>query len=211
MRLMSQSRPLEGSLKALRTFGVVFLALAAVSHAATEAKPQIWNVELEPDERFGNAHVAVLEAATDAVGQRYIVKGLKVIEPVSVIVVTATADEQVDVALLKWSWDDPPERNGSTRGSGKVQFDFRTEGDLLIDVRSPAETPYQLVVWKGPELPVLIRDGFVSPKEFARRRRRQAQGATGAGGTSPPLLMATGLLGGVVVVLAAVVLRRKAS
>jgi hypothetical protein len=199
------------SWKALHSWGVVFLALAAVSHAANEAKPQIWNVELEPNERFGNAHVAVLEAATDAVGQRYIVKGLKVIEPVSVIVVTATADEQVDVALLKWSWDDPPERNGSTRGSGKVQFDFRTEGDLLIDVRSPVETPYKLVVWKGPELPVLIRDGFVSPEEFERRGSEKAQGATSAGGTSPGLWVGTGLLGATVVVLAAVMVRRKAS
>jgi hypothetical protein len=189
-----------------RTRGMTIATLAmAIAAPAAAAQPEgrqggtVHQLTLEQHPEIPNGRIAMVEGEAGADGVRLVVSKLSILQPVGVLL--AAVDPQDDLQLSLWKYaEDDVARQGSTRGSGAVSFQLRTEDDLQIRVVSP-EGPkrYRLAVWAGDEVDVPVPSPFVS----------QA-GVGGASGGTPPILyvLTAGVLA-IAVFLGMMVMRRK--
>jgi hypothetical protein len=110
-------------------------------------------------------------------------------------------EDELSLQLLKDRWD-RPHRTGSTKGTGKVSFAVRTQGEMRILVTAPAPTPYQLLVWSGDEIKLPMRSPFMPMPDY---RKRHPEVAGGVGGyalwTFAALLVVVAGLGGALIMV----------
>lgn len=145
----------------------------AQDDGAEAAARQTLQIEVQEDARLPDGKSAFIEGTTDAIGQKFLLEGTEVTQPIIVGVYTEHADDDVRVQLVKDNWDQP-EREASTAGSGKAEFDFRTFDGFKLKISSPHETAYQLVVWVGNE-PPLAMPAVATPASMFADSDSQAQ------------------------------------
>ncbi len=113
----------------------------------------LMQIEIKPDPRIPKGKSAFIHGETDAIGDKFLVEGIDVMQPVYVGVYTKNADDKIRVRIVKDNWD-KSEREANTDGTGKAEFTFRTYDSFKIGIDAKEDTEYQIVVWVGDEIPV---------------------------------------------------------
>lgn len=100
---------------------------------------------------------------------RLSLEGLSVMQPVVLSLLTERPVADVTLSALK-PMTQVPEKTVSTDNTGKTQLAFRVQGDAIIQIQAAKkETPYQLMVWVGPELRTPMPSPFKSANPEALR------------------------------------------
>lgn len=110
----------------------------------------LMQIEVKPDERIPKGKSAFIHGETDAIGDKFLVEGIDVMQPVYVGVYTKNADDKIRVRIVKDNWD-KAEREENTDSTGKAEFTFRTYDGFKIGIDAKEDTEYQIVVWVGDE------------------------------------------------------------
>ncbi len=175
--------------------------LVAISQNPADSTP-VHELTLQENSAIKNGRIAMVEGETDEKGVRMLVAKLSILQPVAV---TLVADPNDDVKLSLWKYaEDDVAREGSTRGTGIVSFQLRTEDDLQIRVASPEGSKhYRLAVWAGDEVDPPM------PSPFVAQGSARAQGAAGGGFPRTLLYVLTAGVLAIVALLAVLVFRRK--
>lgn len=180
------------------------LALASLPSAAGAQQPDpndktpVHELTLEKHPDFSNGRIAMVEGEAGPEGVRLVVSKLSILQPVGVALVAADGGS-ADLQLSLWKYaEDEVQREGSTRGTGAVSFQFRTEDDLQIRIVSPdGPKRYKLAVWAGDEVDLPVPSPFVSQAGF-----------TGSG-TSPVMYVIAAAAVVIAIFLGVIALRRK--
>lgn len=190
----------------------LLLACAAAPSRADAQGPadsaSVHELTLEERPEIRNGRIAMVEGVAGPEGVRLMVGKLSILQPVAVTLVSS--QPQDDLRLSLWKYAEPAvAREGSTRGSGLLTFQFRTEDDLQLRIVSPGgPRPYRLAVWAGDEVEPAVASPFVPQSRF-RGESAGARGAAETGGSSQLVLwvLAAGLFA-VAGLLLILVLRR---
>ncbi len=187
-----------------RLFVAAVMAACAVPLVPLEVRAQdaqqtqVHELTLEKHRDIANGRIAMVEGEADAKGVRLVVSKLSLLQPAAVTLVALDGGADLQLSLWKYAEDDV-QRQGSTRGSGIVSFQFRTEDDLQIRVVSPdGPRKYRLAVWAGDEAELPVPSPFVSQAGF-----------TGAGGTPAILYVLTAGVLAIAAFLGVMVVRRR--
>jgi hypothetical protein len=163
-------------------------------------KATVHQLTLEKQDAIANGRMAMVEGEAGPEGVRLVVNKLSILQPAAVTLVAFDTNDDLQLSLWKYAEDDV-QRQGSTRGTGAVSFQFRTEDDLQIKIASPqGPKRYRLAVWAGEEIETPLPSPFVA----------QA-GAGGSSGTSPLLYVLTAGVVLIALFLGVMVMRRKKS
>lgn len=180
---------------------VLLLAAPAVGGGqeppGTEEEDLI-ELELAPRSEVPEGEIAAAEGTADTVGLRFILGGLSAVQPATVTLLADDPADDLRLELVKYDWT-TPERSGSTRGAGFVQFGFHTEGFVKIGVRSgEGPKPFTLVAWVGEEVVEVDDNVLVSPSDYrgGGSGAEYGRAATG-GGDRWPLVLGALLVGGI--------------
>jgi hypothetical protein len=148
----------------LMGFGLLALTLIAawalahpIEAMADEKKsviagPDAYTVKLEKDLKVPGAKVAYLEGNTDADGLYLELKDLWITQPVRIVLLAKTAQDDLRIQFRKYHWKKPSQQC-ATKTKGYCTFLFKTQGDVGMKVLSPqGMRPFRLEVWVGPEV-----------------------------------------------------------
>ena len=174
------------------------LAASAPQNPDPNDKTTVHPLTLDKHPAFANGRIAMVEGEATPEGVRLVVSKLSILQPVGVALV-AVDGGSADLQLSLWKYaEDEVQRQGSTRGSGYVSFQFRTEDDLQIKIASP-EGPrrYKLAVWAGDEVEVPLPSPFVSQAGF-----------TGSG-TSPLMYVIAAAVVAIAIFMGVIAMRRR--
>jgi len=148
------------------------LALPAVAMSqetpatATRQADSIPMLELARDPAINSGRVAAVKGTVGPDGLRFRVGELSILQPVTVMLLSAGDADDLTLSLYKKEWSNA-RRTGSTRGTGISRFEFRTQGGFNILLRgAAAETPFALLVWVGEELRPPMPDVVLTYDEF---------------------------------------------
>ncbi|HXG55076.1 MAG TPA: hypothetical protein VNJ03_06820 [Vicinamibacterales bacterium] len=182
----------------LLTLAAVLSVPIGARAQATPESPTVHTLTLEKHTDIPNGRIVMVEGDADAGGVRFVVNKLSILQPVAVMLVSPGSSEDLQLSLWKYAEDDVA-RQGSTRGSGMVSFQLRTEDDLQIRVASPeGSKKYRLAVWAGDEVDLPVPSPFVSQAGFS-----------GSSGTPSILYVLTAGVLVIAVLLGVMVMRRK--
>lgn len=178
------------------------LSCSSLAVAADAPAIKSYRLELKKMKGVERGKTAVVKGEAGDKPHRFLVDGLNMNMPVTVLVRPVRAADAVDIKLTKYGWNQPL-REGTAKGE-PLALQFRTEGEFQIAVTAAkARTPYRLLVWAGDEVKPELRPVVVKASEF---------GATKSGsGGSPVLWVIAGALLAIVALLGVLVMRRKAS
>lgn len=141
-------------------------ARAQTSDAEKQAQaiisPKAFRIEFKKIPELPKGRISLAEGTAGPDGVKFVAEHLSILQPVVVTVLAKNADDDVQVRLSKYRYDQA-DRSGSTQGTGTYTTKLRTQGDLKVVVTAARPTPFQLVVWAGDELqpelpPVVITD-----------------------------------------------------
>lgn len=187
--------------------GALFLYLlfnSNIAIAQNDAEPEarsLMQIEVKADDRIPEGKSAFIQGQADKLGDKYLVEGIEIAQPIHVGVFTEHAGDKVRVRIIKDDWG-KAEQEQSTNGTSKAEFKFRTFDNFKIWVTADQETPYQLMVWIGDELEIsqpsiaVPASEYVEPKENASNKNN----ANSSGGVSFSYLE-LGLIGVVLLLL----------
>jgi hypothetical protein len=203
--------------------GLLYLLLgssfAIAQGDAEQAEPEarsLMQIEVKPDERIPEGKSAFIKGGADKIGDKYLVEGIELTQPIHVGVFTKNAGEKVRVRIVKDDWEHA-EREENTNDTGKAEFKFRTFDNFKIWVTADQETPYQLMVWIGDEIntnqpPVAVpASEYVEPKDGADTSHNNKAEKTSSNGVSFSYLE-LGLIGAVILLVlgfVVILLRKK--
>lgn len=145
------------------TSGLLFASALSAQEAADDAT--IYRVEPVEDERLPGGRSSFLQGTADAAGDRFLVEGTQLLEPISVRVEPADPGRVLRVRIVKDDWT-LPERDDTTQLSGKVSFNFRTYDGFKFWITADEPTDYRLVVWIGDEIQIPLPAVVVPASEF---------------------------------------------
>ncbi|GAA4373999.1 hypothetical protein [Hymenobacter koreensis] len=171
--------------------------LAQGLNLAAEDPNKPTDLALAPDPDLPHGKTATVRGLANVEGQRMLVRGLGVMQPVVVTVFPEQKDARVRVELFKENWQQA-ERSEVSADSGRVQLRFRTEGDLGIWVKGEdgAPVPFYAVVWVGDEVEAPVPNPFTpTPVADMQSGPSSAPSAAAGGlGTTAWLAIVAGLL-----------------
>jgi len=177
----------------------------ASSESSTEKTPgppadqrNIMLIEVKPDERTPHGKSAFIHGETDAIGDKFLVEGLDVMQPVYVGVYTKNASDKINVRIAKDDLDEV-EQEGNTEGTGKAEFKFRTYESFKIGIDAEKDTEYQIMVWVGDEMPLEQPPIAVPASEYVEPENKT--GSDGKSGAVSFSFLELGLIGFVFVLL----------
>jgi hypothetical protein len=213
------------AVRAAGLFAGILFMFGAAALGAEETIP-LWGIVPKEDANLpAGGKIVALEGVTGDVQHRFVVEGLKITQPVIVMLTATNEGDDLQLQIAKYGFDHP-ERTGSTKDERSQIFRFRTEGDLKIAVSAAkAGMPYQLLVWTGDPIQPLLDPVLVPPAEYTPVAAVAKTSTTASAGivanTPPPAAVASssfgspvlwviaGLLFAIVALLAIVVLRRR--
>lgn len=203
---------LAGALAALCL--IAALPVAAQDEAADEQDRPVFRITPQPDDRVASGKAMFLQGKTDALGVRFVVDELDVMQPVTVALYTQSVEDDVRLQIVKdGSWEHPV-REARTGSERIAEFDFRTFDSFNIRVDADNPTDYQLAVWVGDALPEEPPAIAVPASEY-REPADSARGENAAdgrrGGAISLSYLEIGLIVALLVVIGAFLLRRKSS
>lgn len=183
------------------------VALAAVTcmpfawAAADAPSGRTYRLELKKMDGIEHGKTAVVKGEAGSQPHRFLVDGLNMNMPVTVLLRPVRENDAVTLRLTKYAWNQPL-REGTAKGE-PIGFKFRTEGEFQIAVSAEKPTPYRLLVWTGEETKPELRPVVIKASEYER--------ASSEGGSALVLWVIAGALVVTAALLAMLVLRRKAS
>jgi hypothetical protein len=143
--------------------GLFLFIVALGATGAFAAEPIAYPLEGEKPAALVNGRIAFAEGVADRTGHRFMLQNLEIVQPVGLAVVTMNDDEPVEMLLGQDRWDQTI--RSATTSHGTAGFQLRTQGDILISVKSKTEKPshYLLIAWVGdpvqPKTPALLKQG----------------------------------------------------
>ena len=168
------------------------------------ANAQEFKIVPKQDPAVQNGKVMALQGTVGQGGEKFILEGLGILQPVEVTLLSKDPDSDLTLQLCKFDWK-KPEKTGSTKGTGIQTFKVRTEGDLKIFVASSqGEQPYQLAVWVGDEMRPGMKSAFIPKDEY----KKMKGGSSGMPGIGSPVLWIIALLLGAILVVLIIFLKR---
>jgi hypothetical protein len=107
---------------------------------------------------------------------RFGLEGLAVTQPVVVSVLPK--DPKVKLVLSAGKGPKVAGKTATSTAEGPATLTFRAQGDARIVVRAESgQTPYQLMVWTGPEIRTKMRAPFKTAQADALRNAPKAKAA----------------------------------
>jgi hypothetical protein len=162
------------------TTSLTSLALNAASPANTKESP----AAVDPDagalalpyktgEQIHGGRVVFAEGnATNTRADRFMLDGLSVMQPVVVSLVPKDPKVRLTLTVGKGGGK-PPSKQADTGTKGLASVGVRTQGAAYVTVRANASTtPYQVMVWVGPEIKPALASPFKSVKPDVLRQRK---------------------------------------
>lgn len=145
------------------------LSLAGPSLAAKKKSvlegPDAYVIELEKDPKVPGAKVAYLEGHTNAEGINLKLKDLWITQPVRIVLLAKTLQDDLIIQFRKYHWKKPSQQ-GTTKPKGYCAFLFKTQGDVDMKITSPhGKRPFRLEVWVGPEVKPDLKPVVVHKKK----------------------------------------------
>jgi len=181
---------------------ILFASSTAVAQDDVEPEERsLMQIEVKADDRIPEGKSAFIQGQADKLGDKYLIEGIEIAQPIHVGVFTEHTDDKVRVRIIKDDWE-KAEQEQSTNDTSKAEFKFRTFDNFKIWVTADQETPYQLMVWIGDELEIsqpsiaVPASEYVEPKENASNKNN----ANSSGGVSFSYLE-LGLIGVVLLLL----------
>lgn len=181
---------------------ILFASSTAVAQDDVEPEERsLMQIEVKADDRIPEGKSAFIQGQADKLGDKYLIEGIEIAQPIHVGVFTEHTDDKVRVRIIKDDWE-KAEQEQSTNDTSKAEFKFRTFDNFKIWVTADEETPYQLMVWIGDELEIsqpsiaVPASEYVEPKENASNKNN----ANSSGGVSFSYLE-LGLIGVVLLLL----------
>lgn len=184
------------------TGACLLLGLAATAALAQQGATPAFRLEPKPMAGIQRGKATVVKGEVGAQPHRFVIEGLNMNMPVSVVVRPVRGRDAVNLKLTKYAWNQPL-REGTANGQ-PLAFKFRTEGEFQIAVSSSQDaTPYRLLVWVGDEVQPELRPVLVKASEY--------QGQTTSGGPRWVWWAIAAALLLIAALLAALVFRRRAT
>jgi len=144
------------------------LGQSAVTPPKLPNQPKIPVLQLVKITAIANGQIGAIKGTVDGEGLKFTVPSLSILQPVIIMLMADNAKDNLKLTLYKKNWKEP-NRTGSTGSSGRVDFNFRTEGAVNILVQSTGPMrPFHLAVWAGDELHPPMKDVIVTPVEYER-------------------------------------------
>lgn len=148
--------------------------------------------------------IAMVEGLAGPEGQKFLIEGLSILQPVEINVFTRNPEKKLNIQLAKFDLTNP-DKEGSTDKEGEKTFKIRTEGDMKILVRSLEEQiPYQLVVWVGDKVEPAMSSPFIPMSNG-----KKSSGTTTGSETNFIVWMIALLLLGILIMLVLIFLKGK--
>lgn len=175
---MTAPRWVRGALAA----GLLWATPAASAEGKPPASPEdldkdVLTIPYRDGQDFKGGRLVYVNGTSDASRDvRFGLERLSISQPLSVSVMTKNPGARLRLTAAKW---------GGTGGSKKVETDkrgaaslaFRVQGDAQLIVRGlGAQTPFQLMVWVGPELKRPLKSPFSAAKAEALRSGKGVKG-----------------------------------
>jgi hypothetical protein len=135
---------------------------------AAVAAAQVKTYRLEPKqgEQFPWASFAGVRGTVGDEPHRYLLEKLSILQPVSVAVRTLEPENQINLTVHKFTWDQP-ERSLTTDESGVAIVNFRTEGEFQFQLTADGDpAPYQVLVMVGEEVPPVMPRVVLTQDEY---------------------------------------------
>jgi hypothetical protein len=171
---------------------------------AQEPQPNVFRLQLSEMEGIEHGKAAVVKGDAGTEAQRFLVEGVTMETPVTVLLRGLAPEDEIDLALTKYAWNQPL-KTGTAQGE-PLAMKFRTEGEFQLSVTADEDgLPYRLLVWVGDPVAPALSPVVVRTDEYDGGN---AQAAIGEGG-GLVLWVIAALLGAAVLLLAVIVLRRK--
>jgi hypothetical protein len=171
-------------------------------------QPSVYQLTLEAVPEIKNGRIAAVQGTASAAGERLMLGGLSILQPVAISLVAQFPTDDLRIELSKFTTD-APVRSGSTKGEGVCTFQFRTEGDVQIKVISPGgPKPFRLVAWAGDEVAAELPPVFAPVKTDV-----SGPSAAPAASEGTPVVLWV-IAGGIILcagLLAIIVLKRRSS
>jgi len=183
---------------------VYLLAFSTLLHTAAFAQQAAYKLEPRAISDLEYGQVVMLEGTADAEGDRYYLEDLNIRQPVSVTLLTQSAEHDLRLILSKYQYDET-EKEGFTKGKVRLTLETRTQGEMKIQVKSPeASRTYQLLVWIGDEVLPKMAPVIISMQDY-EMDSQNGEASDGFGGTV--LWVIAILLGGILALLGVMVFR----
>lgn len=201
--------PNPGFLKGLKALFPTVLVLAAIGYwdrpvLAQEPQPNVFRLQLSEMEGIEHGKAAVVKGDAGTKAQRFLVEGVTMETPVTVLLRGLVPEDEIDLSLTKYAWDQPL-KTGTAQGE-PLAMKFRTEGEFQLSVTADEDgLPYRLLVWVGDPVEPAMAPVVVHADEYDGG---PVEAATGEGG-GLVLWVIAALLGAAVLLLAVLVLRRR--
>ena len=159
---------------------------------------KVHELTLDKHTDISNGRIAMVEGEAGPEGVRFVVSKLDILQPAAVMLAAVDGGD-ADLRLSLWKYaEDTVQREGSTRGTGAVSFQFRTEDDVQIRVVSPEGTRrFRLAVWAGDPVEITVPSPFVAQAGF-----------TGSG-TSPLMYVIAAAVVLIAIFMGIIAMRRK--
>lgn len=125
--------------------------------------------------------LAVYRGTTGPAGDLLRLEGLDMQTSVGVIVRAEDAARRVAVALHKDGHREAL-RRAETGTAGTATLEFRTYGEVVIELSAAAPARYTLLIWAGPPTEIDVPSPFVAPEASARIGRWLVPAVTAASG-----------------------------
>ena len=171
---------------------------------AQEPQPRVFRLELREMDGIEHGKAAVVKGNAGSEAQRFLVEGVTMETPVTVLLRGLDPADEIDLSVTKYAWDQPLKRG--TARDVPLAMKFRTEGEFQLSVTADDDgAPYRLLVWVGDVVEPALAPVAVSVDEY---EDGPMEAATSSGG-GLVLWVIAGLLGAAVLLLAVLVLRRK--
>lgn len=154
-------------LKAQRRVPFIGLVLSMMLALCGMAVAQKTNWEIEPgtDQRVPLGGVSVVAGSTNEGGVEFIVNNITVTNPLAVTLVSTKGQSPLELLVYKEAQDKALLQE-KTSADGSVTINFRTDETVLLMVRGPEGSEYQLMVWAGPQIELEPASAFVSMDEY---------------------------------------------
>lgn len=193
-------------LKSLLSMVVVLVAIGYLDNPvlAQEPQPNVFRLQLSEMDGIEHGKAAVVKGDAGTKAQRFLVEGVTMETPVTVLLRGLLPEDKIDLSLTKYAWNQPL-KTGTAHGE-PLAMKFRTEGEFQLSVTADEDgLPYRLLVWVGDPVVPAMTPVVVRADEYDGSN---AVAATEEGG-GLVLWVIAALLGAAVLLLAVLVLRRK--
>ena len=170
---------MRGLRKAGRQFAI---ALACVLPCAPALATQYWELDPQPDPSVAIGTYAVVGGKTSPDGVNFTLKNSSDNQPIALTLIAKTQGAALHLSAFKDDGESFLDKD--TDAGGLLTIRFRTADTMNFKVSGPADSTYQLALWRGPSIVMPAPDPVVAMD--AVTGRAEVSGSPPVAAATPP-------------------------